>query len=132
MRCGRGARPAATARGTSPSRHRASSSVDLYLTADAQDGRTRDLAGAKPLERLVGLVEGMLLDPGADRDLRRELEKLLAVAASQVRHRSNHSLAPEDLVREARDVAHVDPGADDDAALCRRPQRQRYVVADRR
>ena len=39
------------------------------------------------------------------------------VGARQVGDRAQHALAPEQLVRERRDVAHVDAAADDAAAL---------------
>ena len=38
-------------------------------------------------------------------------------SSREVRDRPDDPLAPEQLVREGRDVAHVDPGAHDDAAL---------------
>ena len=63
---------------------------------------------------------------------RRELQELLAVAAGEVGDRAQLPLAPEDLVRETRDVAHVDAGADDDAAGRERAQRGRHELADRR
>ena len=50
-------------------------------------------------------------------------EELAAVVAGQVRDRTEHALAPEQLVREGRDRAHVDAGADDGAALADRRQR---------
>ena len=51
---------------------------------------------------------GKRLDLGAHRHLRRQREELLAVGPGEVRHRAQHALAPEQLVGERRDVAHVD------------------------
>ena len=42
----------------------------------------------------------------------------VAVGPRQVRDRADDPLAPEQLVRERRDVAHVDPGADDRRRPC--------------
>ena len=50
-------------------------------------------------------------------------EELVAVRARQVRDAAQHALAPQQVVVEARDRAHVDAGADDHAALAHRPQR---------
>src|SRR5205823_13945710 len=59
-------------------------------------------------------------------------EELLPVAARQVRDRAHDTLAPQQLVREGRDVAHVDPGADDRAALCESGERSGNQLARRR
>ena len=58
-----------------------------------------------------------------------EREELLAVAARQVRDRAEHALVPEQLVRERRDVGHVDAGADDGAALRDGAQRRGHELA---
>src|SRR5919204_569537 len=63
---------------------------------------------------------------------RGEREELLAVAPRQVRDRANDALAPEQLVRERRDVAHVDAGANDHACLAHGAQRRRDERADGR
>src|SRR5581483_10645420 len=59
-------------------------------------------------------------------------EELDSVRAGQVGHRAHHPLAPEDLVRERRDIAHVDLAADDRPAGSRRPKREGNELAGRR
>ena len=51
--------------------------------------------------------------------------------ARQVGDRAERPLAPEDLVGEGRDLAHVDAGADHPGALRACPQRRRHQGADR-
>ena len=82
-----------------------------------EHGGAADRAGAQLRKRLVCLLEREFLHLGADRHARSEREELLAVAAGQVRDRAHDALAPEQLVGERRDVAHVDPGADHGATL---------------
>ena len=53
----------------------------------------------------------------------------VAVRAGEVRDRPHDPLTPEELVREGRDVAHVDPGADDRATLADVAQRGRNELA---
>src|SRR5262245_59666167 len=75
-------------------------------------------------ERLVRLLERVRLHLGVDRDPRRQCHELLAVAPRQVRHLPHDALAPEELVRERRDVRHVDAGANHGAALGDRAKRR--------
>ena len=56
----------------------------------------------------------------------------VAVAAREVGDRAHAALAPEQLVRERRDVAHVDAGADDGAALGERASAAGTSAPDRR
>ena len=46
--------------------------------------------------------------------------ELLRILAGQVRHRAQHALAPQQRVREGRNVAHVDAAAYDGRARRRR------------
>src|ERR1041384_1726827 len=87
--------------------------------------RPPDLAPAETVECLVWLFERGLLDFRAHRNAWRDGKELLRVPARQVRHRADRALLPKELVREARDVAHVDAGADDDPAAGARPARAR-------
>src|SRR3989442_423946 len=107
-------RPDATERGRSPSRRRASCR-EFYRTANPQHRSAAHRPRAKALERLVGVLERMLLDMGPHGYGRRELHELLAVAAGEVWHPPHHSLAPEDLVPGAGGVAHVDARTDERA-----------------
>src|SRR5947208_12744248 len=89
-----------------------------------------DAAAPQALERLVRPLEWKRLDHRPHRYLRREREKLLAVTTRQVGDRAQHTLLPEQVVRESRDVRHVNAGADDRAALCEGAQRERNERAD--
>src|SRR5581483_4409903 len=61
-------------------------------------------AGSEVGERLFGVVQRVGGDRGADRDLRGQLEELLAVLASQIGDRPDAPLVPQVFVGEARDV----------------------------
>src|SRR5204863_4854782 len=56
----------------------------------------------------------------------------LPVAAREVRYGADDALVPQELVREQRDVAHVDAGADDGAAAGDDAQRRGHELAGRR
>jgi hypothetical protein len=84
------------------------------------------------LDRLVRVGQGERLDVRHDRHLRGQGEELLAVLPRQVGDRADGPLLPEELVRERGDVAHVDPGADDDAAAVERAQGRWNQSADGR
>ncbi len=88
--------------------------------------------GSDSGQRRVGLRQRKHLDGCADGHLRGQRQELLAIGARQVGHRADAALAPQPAVREGRDVAHVDAGADDGAALARGLQRGRHQRADRR
>src|ERR1700752_5144989 len=68
---------------------------------------------AETVECLVRLLERERLDLRVPRDGRREREELVPVRAREVRDGADDPLAPERLVRERRDVAHVDPRTHD-------------------
>src|SRR5690348_2113760 len=74
------------------------------------DGAALEGAGSEVGQGLLGFVELVGCDCRADRDLGGEREELLAVLAGEVGHRADAALVPEVLVREARDVTHVDAG----------------------
>src|SRR5207249_2656459 len=61
-----------------------------------------------------------------------ERQELLAVAAREVRDRAHDTLLPEKLVWKRRDVAHVDAGTEDDAALREHSQGSWHQLADGR
>src|SRR3954467_12218163 len=87
--------------------------------------RAADVAGPQLRESLVRSLERERLDLRSHRHARGEREELVSVLPRQVRDRSENALAPEQVVRERRNVAHVDPGADDDATLGDRTERRR-------
>ena len=70
-------------------------------------------------------------DLRSHRHLRRQCQERLAVVAGQVRDRPDDALAPEQVVRKRGDIAHVDAGADDRAALRERCERCRDELARR-
>ena len=76
-----------------------------------------EAAVSQVVERAVGVRERVRRDSGEVFDLRRELQELDAVVARQVGHRAKDALAPQVLVREGGNVAHMDAGAYDVAAL---------------
>src|SRR5436305_3662335 len=61
---------------------------------DLEYGRTAYFTRPQPLQRLVRPLERVRLDLGAHGDPRRERQKLLAVLACEVRHRTDHPLSP--------------------------------------
>src|SRR6202035_4756576 len=69
--------------------------------------RALELAAPQLGQGAVGVAQGEGLDLGFQGDLRRQLEELAAVLAGEVGDRAYGALAPEDLVGEGGDVAHV-------------------------
>ena len=57
------------------------------------------------------------MTPSSVWEFLRELDELASILARQIRHRADTTLAPEDVVRKLRDIAHVDAATDDDATL---------------
>src|SRR5207248_2821417 len=68
----------------------------------------------------------------AERGPSGDLEEFLSVAAGQICDGAHDALAPEQLVRERRDVGHVDPTRHDRATLLYRSERRRYEDPDGR
>src|SRR5205814_4064225 len=68
------------------------------LPLDGQHGRTLQRARTQVVERLVRALQRILGDPGTDRDLGGDAQKLLPVAAREVGDGANDPLAPQDLV----------------------------------
>ena len=82
---------------------------------------------AQPVERLVRLARAGTSRPACAPARAARARGTPRRRARQVRDGAEHALAPEQLVRERRDVAHVDAGADDG----RRPSRRRASAAGR-
>src|SRR5690348_10692315 len=57
--------------------------------------------------------------------------EVVTVRAREVGDREDRALAPQDIVRERGDVAHVDPGTDHPTALANLLESLRYERADR-
>src|SRR5215210_8730296 len=88
-------------------------------------------AAAQCFQGLVGLFEGERHDFGADGYFWGEREELQTVLAREVGHRAYGALAPEDLVGEGRDVAHVYARADHGPAPGDGPEGRGNEGADR-
>src|ERR1051325_172409 len=86
-----------------------------------QRRRAAHLSVAQTGQCLVRLREREFLHRRAHRHTWREREKLFAIAAREVGHRAKRPLVPEDFIRKCRHIAHVNPAADDDAALAHGP-----------
>jgi len=97
-----------------------------------EHGCAAHVSAAQPVERLVGLAEREHLDFRVNARPWRESKELLAVPAREVRNRPNGALTPQQLVREGRNVGHVDPGAHNDPALAHSSQGGRDELAGRR
>src|SRR5262249_40389491 len=94
-----------------------------------QHGRTGEATFAQIGERRVGLCEGISLCRRMHWYLRRESEEFLAVAARQIGDRADHAFFPQEMIGKSRDVAHMDAGADDGAALSGRCERSGHERA---
>ncbi len=68
---------------------------------------------------------------GDDADLRRQTQEIDGILPRQIGDRDELPLLPQEMIGEARNVAHVNAGADDAAALSHRSQRERDERADR-
>ena len=69
---------------------------------------------------------------GHDAGLARDIEELLPILARQVGDRDDLPLFPQQAIGKARDVGHVDAGADHAAAFAHRFQCRRHERADGR
>ena len=76
-----------------------------------------DSTGTEAVQRLVGLAQGKRLHRRSHGNTRRERKELLPIAAGEVGDGAEAALFPQELVGEARDVAHVNAAADDGAAF---------------
>ena len=88
-----------------------------------EDGGARDPAAPQPVEGVVGGGEREGLDVDGELRLPGEGQELVPVLAGQVGDGADRALVPEELVGKPGNVAHVDPGADDDASPGERLQR---------
>ena len=82
----------------------------------------------QPLERVVGARQRIRARPEPTGEASRQGRGTRAVAASEIGDRADAALSPQQPVRECRDVAHVNPGADNGTAArgrCKRNGDQR-------
>ena len=100
--------------------------------AEPNHGGSMQLACAEMLERLVRFFEAELSDCRAHGDLWSELQEFLAVMAGEVCDRTQYSLTPEQVVRERRNLARMDSGADDGTTFGDCRQGGRNELAHRR
>src|SRR6266478_4818349 len=91
--------------------------VLLSTRIDHQHRGVVELAGAKSIQRCVGLFQGECFRLRSHRDARRDLEKLFAVATRQVRDRSDDPFFPKIGIWKRWDVAHVNPATNYNAAF---------------
>src|SRR5205085_3368446 len=89
-------------------------------------------SGTQRCQRFVRLFEREGLRFRANRNPRRDSEKLFAVAAGEIRDRGYRALVPKIAIRKRRNVAHVDPAADDYAAALHVSERRGNERTDRR
>ncbi len=80
-----------------------------------EDGRALETSVPKCLEGDVRVVQRVGVDPGLDRNSRGQVKEFGPVGTRQVGDRFDGPLFPEQVVRECRDLRHVDAGTDDDA-----------------
>src|SRR6476661_11087605 len=78
--------------------------------------------GTERRQRSIRFAEREAFDFGAYRHPRCQREKLLTITAGEICDGAYRSLTPENLIRKARDVAHVNARADNDASLRRRTE----------
>ena len=94
-----------------------------------EDGCAQKLSGPQLCQHVVGLSKRECRRLSLDARLRRNFEKIQSVLAGEVRNRHQLSFLPEQIVREARNIAHMNPGAYHPAALAHRAQRCRYQLS---
>jgi hypothetical protein len=97
-----------------------------------QHGRALQPALAQIGERFVGAFERISDGMRHDIRMRREAQKIEPIAAGKIGDRDKPTFFPEERIGKARDVAHVNSGADDGAAFLHGGERQRDERADRR
>jgi hypothetical protein len=89
------------------------------------------VASAQSRQSFVCLRQWKCFRFGPYRDARRNLQKLVAIASSQIRDRTNRALTPQISIREGRDVAHVNASGNHDAAFIEMTQGEWHERADR-
>src|ERR1700719_2215607 len=92
--------------------------------------RAAQLPAAETGEGLVRLVKREKLRFRSHRHPGRQGQELLAIAAREVGDGTKDALLPEKVVRERRNITHMDAAADDGAALGRGAQGSRNQAAD--
>src|SRR5215212_2533952 len=97
-----------------------------------ENRRALEPAFAQIGQSLVRSREGIAHRRGRHAGLGRDGEEIDRVLAREVRDRYDLPFLPEIPVREARDVAHVDPSADHPPALANVAERDRDQRSDRR
>ena len=98
-------------------------SARLWVLASRPASVPVQLAATEFFEGSVGFFQWKRFHFCFHRDARCEFEKFFAIAASQVRDRSDDAFVPKIDIGKGRDVAHVNSPANDNAAFCQRTQR---------
>ena len=96
--------------------------VDIEVGKDKpelgdQYRRTGQLALAQAINRLIGGSKGHRHHRSLLAGLWRKRQKLARILACQIGDGTHHSLLPQNLIREGRDVAHMDTATHHDAAF---------------
>jgi len=87
-------------------------------------GGAVEAAGAKIGQGLVGVLQRIGGGVRHDSDFRRLAQEFDAVVSSEIGDREKLTLFPEQRIGKARNVAHVNPGANDAPAFANGLQRQ--------
>ncbi len=82
-------------------------------------------------KRFIGARQRIARDLAGHARLRRDLQEFMRVGAGEIRHRHHMPLLPQQRIRKARNVRHVDAAADHAPALAHRFERRRHQRADR-
>ena len=107
-------------------------------TLDASAGRRKqhrrafEPAGPQISQGAVCLIERIGLSPRLDPCFRGKGEKFKSILPREIGDRDDLAFLPKQTIRKGRDIAHVNPGANDNATLAHRRERGRHQFTDRR
>ena len=91
-----------------------------------------NLPSARPVQHLICRLQWKYFGFGPNWHAGSNDKKFLAVLAGEVRDRADGPLLPEPRGRKARNVAHMNSGADHGSSLVDGSERERHEVADGR
>ena len=104
----------------------------LQLSAGHQYRSTFDSTRSKAFQRLIGFSQWKGLHGRSHRHTWGQGNELFRIPTSEIGHRAQNALFPEQVIREGRDVAHVNAAADHDAARGDSLQRPQHKLTRRR
>ena len=85
---------------------------------------------AQSIQRFIRFRHRNGLDVGSDRNPRSDCHEIVGILSREIRDRADVAFAPQKVVREWRDVAHMNAAAHNDAAFADSAQRLRNKAAD--